>query len=703
MAMRVRLDDGQEIMVETDDPQAAAAAGRKYQENMKGGLANDVLGGAAKIRQGVSLNTSDELAGAGAGAKDALRGQYANSGGANLDFMIDNGREPTMGERLQNVMKDFQGGFQRGREKEQALQQNFDARRPNVGLALEIGSSFAPFGLAKGAMQIGGMAAFNGGMSGDNLEERATNAGIGGAAGFGITKALEKAGPALGNMFSAGADKLATRVGQYADDEARAALGGQQMKEAADRGITMTRGQQTGDEAQIAFEQAARRGARGGWAQNTLKPVFDEQENQVSSAIMKVAGDGAPLQTPSAAGAIVQQGLREAEGSARKGVDKAYGLVRDMGGEVPRGTGASLLGSVEQTLAGRNIDFSFRSAKSLTPETYRAYDAVKQLAEKMTGKASQTSEGFPFTNVQGIIDPPIPLSLIEQTRKLVNIAADNASAAAKMTGRREDQAAALAIRDSFDDWLDDAIDTRVLSNDVEALDALKWARGTHKAYAEKFRSNAAIRNILTKAEDETQVLNALFGVAGLGNPKGAAEAVDIIATQAPEGFQALRQAGLMRMTEGLSTSIRQGNKTDFRQLDRLMGDMLDGKGKAVMQKLYWPDELAELQAIRKIVQKLIPPQGTVNTTASGYEGSRAVQFVFNAFRGLGGARTVLNIAADAFNAGSAKAALRAPGAPVAPLPGASGRIAAMQGAGNAARQSPSVAGPLSNLFYEDQR
>jgi hypothetical protein len=158
----------------------------------------------------------------------------------------------------------------------------------------------------------------------------------------------------------------------------------------------------------------------------------------------------------------------------------------------------------------------------------------------------------------------------------------------------------------------------------------------------------------------------------------------------------------MRMTEGLSTSIRQGNKMDFRQLDRLMGDMLDGKGKAVMQKLYRPDELAELQAIRKIVQKLIPPQGTVNTTASGYEGSRAVQFVFNAFRGLG-ARRGLDIAADAFNAGSAKAALRAPGAPVAPLPGASGRIAAMQGAGNAARQSPSVAGPLSNLFYEDQR
>ena len=698
-----KLADGTVLRIDTDDPSFADGVVKKHIASMQGGMTNDILGGAAKIRQGLSLNTSDEMAGAGGGIKDAFRDvTRGGDGSTRLDTLIDEGREPTMQERLQGVMQKFGQGYDRARGKEIALQQNFDARRPNTGLALEIGSSFAPFGLAKGAAQIGGMAAFNGGMSGDNLEERATNAGIGGAAGFGITKALEKAGPALGNMFSAGADKLATRVGQYADDEARAALGGQQMKEAADRGITMTRGQQSGDEAQIAFEQAARRGARGGWAQNTLKPVFDEQENQVSSAIMKVAGDGAPLQTPSAAGAIVQQGLREAEGSARKGVDKAYGLVRDMGGEVPRGTGASLLGSVEQTLAGRNIDFSFRSAKSLTPETYRAYDAVKQLAEKMTGKAAQTSEGFPFTNVQGIIDPSIPLSLIEQTRKLVNIAADNASAAAKMTGRREDKAAALAIRDSFDDWLDDAIDTRVLSNDVEALDALKWARGTHKAYAEKFRSNAAIRNILTKAEDETQALNALFGVAGLGNPKGAAEAIDIITTQTPEGFQALRQAGLMRMTEGLSTSIRQGNKTDFRQLDRLMGDMLDGKGKAVMQKLYRPDELAELQAIRKIVQKLIPPQGTVNTSASGYEGSRAVQFVFNAFRGLG-ARTGLNIAADAFNAGSAKAALRAPGAPMAPLPGASGRIAAMQGAGNAARQSPSVAGPLSNLFYEDQR
>ena len=695
-----RLADGTVLRIDTDDPSFADRVVKKHIASTQGGMLNDVTGGLEKVRQGLSLNTSDEQSGIYGGIGATYKDFKGGDGSTRLNTLIDQGREPTMQERLQGVMQKFGQGYNQERQKVLDRRENFDTRRPNVGMALEIAGSLPTFGASglETALGIGGLSAFNGAMTGENLGDRAWNAGIGGVSGYGVTKALEKVAPAIGNVFSSSADKLATRVGQYSDEQAKAALSGQQMKEAADRGIRMTRGQQTGDMGQIAFEQAARRGpdVRGKGAYETLAPVLDKQETQVRDAIMRVAGDASPLQTPQQAGAIVQQGLREAEGSARKGVDKAYGVVRDMGGEVPRGTGASLLDSVEQTLAGRNLDFSFRSAKALTPETYRAYDAVKQLAEKMQGPTGKTAEGYPFTSTS-----PMPLALVEQTRKLVNIAADNASAAAKMTGRREDQSAALAIRNSFDDWLDDAIDTRVLSNDIEALDALKWARGTHKAYAEKFRSNAAIRNILTKAEDETQALNALFGVSGLGNPKGAAEAIDIIAQQTPEGYQALRQAGLMRMTEGLRLSTDMANKTDFRQIYKLMGDMIDGKGSAVMAKLYTPAEISELKTIRGIVQKLIPPQGSV-AYGSGHEVARAASFLFNAFRGFA-ARTGLSIAADAQNAARAKAALRPPGPPMAPLPGSAGRIAAMRGMGQATQGAQGFAGPLSNLWLQEDR
>lgn len=436
-------------------------------------------------------------------------------------------------------------------------------------------------------------------------------------------------------------------------------------------GIPISRGEMTGDFGQIAFEQAAARGARGEEAGRIMRGLYDERTGALRNTGRGLAGSETVGSIPDA-GAVVQQGMRDRAVSAKGGVDSAYGALRSSDATISAPTINELPGRIRTAL--EDDFFSPDVMTSLNPRTQRIFAEMDRLAGSaptISGDVRQTAralaedvwagkitpeqaESLVGSKAAGAVDPgySLPVAGVERMRQAISSA---------MSGAQGNDRAALQImKREFDDWLGDAVDNALINGDPAAIETLKKARALHRDYRQTFgggkKDDAAQRmmqKLIAADANETDAVNLLFGRAELS---GAGPSVELVkrmkkvAPGAPE-VKALREGAVMRLMSRLERNAGAGStNVNPKALADDWTKALDGPGGPLMRELFTADELANMREFVSVLRSITPPEGSVNRSGSGYEVARAVQGVFSKLKIIAPFAKAIDDAANAARA-----------------------------------------------------
>jgi hypothetical protein len=506
-------------------------------------------------------------------------------------------------------------------------------------------ASEQPIDPVKAAMAFGG--GFAGEFVGAGLSQ------MGGA----TARAVESATPqpvrnALADLGRAGAG-----LGRSYGADARTALPPPRQNPLA---IPMTRGQQSGDFGQIAFEQAAARGARGEEAQNVLRGFLGEQADTVRATARGFAGsERAP--TVGAAGGMVQEAMRDAATSAWTGVNRAYDALKASDGAVEAPNVAKLPEAIRKGL--EDEFFSPEVMTSLNPMTRRIFGEIDNLAKSAPDGKSV-----------------LPVAGLERVRQAIN--------KSRATAQGNDKAALDIAKREFDGWLAETVDQGLLKGDPEVINLLKTARGLHANYRATFGGGRAddgaqklMQRLIAANANETDAANLLFGQAQLG---GAGQTVQFVrnikkAADSEAPVAALREGVVMQLLRRMDRQAGGGaTNFNYKAIADDWTEALDGKAAPLIKELFTPQEIGEMRRFIGELRRLTPPEGAVNRSGTGYEISRMAGSLLSKLRILAPALKAMD---DASNATRAQGAV-SPGPPVRLLPGAGaagGAVGAHQG------------------------
>lgn len=367
---------------------------------------------------------------------------------------------------------------------------------------------------------------------------------------------------------------------------------------AAERfGVPLTRGQASGDVAQIASEEAMRAGTRGQSAYDTLTGFDRTQGAAVGAAREGIAeGLGGPANRIDAAEAVISGVRREAE-TARAAGAAAYETLEQ--------SGAALSGRAFPTIE-RNILSAVRSEglsiDAGTPNAQGALGVLKNAFEGSDGGA-------------------VPFNSVERARqRLVAL-----RRAAYSGSNGPDQVATDAVVRQFDEWLDDTITDALVSGDQSVLGQAKEARVLWGRYRSTFLGKDGADNFIRKiVEDDLapdQVAGWLYGAStniGGGQSSLVARRVkDILGPDSAE-WQSVRRAAWDRVTQATPGKADLGPQAIVSNIS----EMLDGKGQTLARELFTPKEMQAMAEFRDMLKVLIPPRKATNPSGSGYEVQR---------------------------------------------------------------------------------
>lgn len=455
---------------------------------------------------------------------------------------------------------------------------------------------------------------------------RTVNALAGRASGD-VQSTLRNAGNALGDDFAA-----------------RAAQNPNQT------GIPMSRGQQSGDFDQIAFEQAALRGARGEEAGEIMRGFAGNQAAAVRNTGRGLAGRET-VNNINEAGAVVQQGLRDRAVTAKGAVGEAYDAIKESDAVVSAPTVSALPGRIKAKL--EEEFFSPEVMTSLNPRTTAIFNEIEKLA-----KSAPDAEAT------------MPIAGIERVRQGI-------VQARKAAQGNDAQALDIAKRE-FDSWLDDAIDNALIKGDPATIGQLKRARGLYADYRRLYGggrkdegAQKIVARLIESGSNEADAVNLLFGRAKLDGSGTAVQALKNIKEIVGDGpeLSALKEGAVLRLMSRMSRNEGGGvGNINYKALADDWTEALDRSGAPLMRELFTPQEIGEMRRFVATLRRLTPPEGSVNRSGSGYEVARAVG---NAAGVLGGKLKIVMPFAkrfdDAANVNRARAATSGRPAPV-PLP-----------------------------------
>lgn len=393
-------------------------------------------------------------------------------------------------------------------------------------------------------------------------------------------------------------EQAAARVGaDFASraDEARAV--------ASEFDVPITRGQQTGDFDQIAFEQAAARNARGQQAGETLRGAFQEQRQAVGRA-----GEGLAPQvvTPYEAAAGVRSGVRQAAAEAKAVRDAAYKAAETGDAAVMAGSAKELPGKLDAALEAQF--FSPDVMRSLNPRTSAIYGEIKGFAGKAGDDLAE-----------------LPLPRVERVRQAINSASRSAQGA--------DRDALGIMRREFDTWLDDVVDQKLLLGDEKAIAQLKEARRLHRDYRKTYgggqgkqsEADRMMQKLIADETTDTDAANLLFGrsqISGAGGPVEVVKRLKGVTGEQGPTWDALRSGSVSRLMKRFEPNA---TGSDYKAMANDFTEALDGSGAPMMRELFSREELGRMRRFRDLLVQLSPPEGAVNRSASGYEVVRAIR------------------------------------------------------------------------------
>lgn len=223
-------------------------------------------------------------------------------------------------------------------------------------------------------------------------------------------------------------------------------------------------------------------------------------------------------------------------------------------------------------------------------------------------------------NVRGVT-----LRAMETQRRILNnninsVRADN----------KADRAAMLAIKREFDGWLDEAVDSALVSGDPAALEAIKTARGLRAEFGRRFEggkdSDKFIAGLLDGSRTPEELVNIALG-AGQVSKTGAARFIERLRVAAdgdPEVIGGLRAAHFLRLTRGANGQPLK------------MGDIVrniqasEYSNASVLKALYSPAEWGEIRRLASALEPL-SPKGDFARTSGSLE--RAARMLFQRIGG----------------------------------------------------------------------
>ena len=436
-------------------------------------------------------------------------------------------------------------------------------------------------------------------------------------------------------------------------------------------GIPSTAGQRSKDPWQLTQEEAMRRNLYGERARDTMQAFDRRQAEAVDFAartrmpsdfrsqavrqtgtmspagmthVQQMADNAADL------GSGIRSGMRHARDMAEEGERKAWEAVTDI---LPTPRAFDLL---PDALAGR------LGSLRVTPEMPKAAAMAKVLDDYVAGKA--------FNEPVAKVLQQSPVKTIDEMRRQLLGMYKGAS-------DPTDQAAAKAIYDGFNDWIDEAAKQSLLAGDQMAAANLRMARDTTRTMQNLFSPAVKGRNTpaaklmreLETSDSPERAVQILFGPASAQNPStikaGAVEALRSMKA-ALKKYADPRIAGdtIADLKIAYWARLVQSNKGKVHSPQVMLNNINAALSsqKTLLQELFSPSELGQIRRLANSLDRIVykPP----NASGSGYTAAGlASQFFGKLFEvlGLKGAvgRTVLEYSgvANRYGAGAASRAV----------------------------------------------
>jgi hypothetical protein len=424
--------------------------------------------------------------------------------------------------------------------------------------------------------------------------------------------ALKAAGINISDFGAGGQQSIIDAYKQLGGKFAREAKNVTSGANIADVNFPLTRGQATGDIAQLAEEEAMRNAARGSFAQKILARFDEKQKVEVLKdleAKQKAFASGQITTSPTEVGGRIYESIRNKQQELKLGYKSAYEAVDPTALRILSESVDPLESRVMATLKERVVD------PTLTPASRNAIDEIRAIIPK-TGKANVTD---------------ISLKSIETTRKKLN---ELYKAGANDTDRGN----VSAIIKEFDNWLDDSITNGLVRGDINQLGKLKEARALYAQYRTTFPqgntgkladADAAknIRTIVEKDLQPSEVMNLLYGKSAIGEAQSSVRTVQRLKKMFgadSNDFKQFQEAAFVRLTRD-----SQGNMLPASKIVRTIDELIMGKGSGLTRELFSADQIREITKLRSDLNKLVVPIEAQNPSRSGYEGARAVISVLN--------------------------------------------------------------------------
>lgn len=505
-----------------------------------------------------------------------------------------------------------------------------------------------------GQMAAGGAAggAIEGFLSGEgDAGNRLRSAGIGAAAGavlaptFGfaaakVAKTAEKVGgkvlarvfssprmydPSTGTLTDDGmralrtlgynvdelTDRMNAELAKMADD----ATSGRMPREVADRlavanrfDVPLTKGQATGDVAQIATEENFRAATRGPGAYRVISE-FDGRQGAAVDAARGGIIQGMEGGRIDAADSVIDAVRREA-GVARDAGRAAYNVLEESGAAIRPDAANGLRRSIDLAAQARGARIG-----DTTPNARAAMDMLD------TAFSADAGGAVPFMKMETLRQDLLSLQQ-----------------AAARGSNGPDQFAMGEVVKVFDEWFDDTITTALVSGDASVLDSAKEARKLWSHYKNTFLGKDGASNFIRKIVSDDlapdEVAGWLFGSSshiGGGRTSLVARRVrDILGETSPE-WSAVRRAAWDQATIGPS-----GEMYGPQKISSNLDQLLSGKGQTLSQVLFTPDEMKGIREFRNLMRVLTKPAKATNPSGSSYDIQRAAGQATRLLAGLMG-------------------------------------------------------------------
>jgi hypothetical protein len=459
-------------------------------------------------------------------------------------------------------------------------------------------------------------------------------AGIGGGLFEGVAHAFGRALPHIRRSIASGNISNEVRR-RFAEEAQRFGIPEEQVtddliRQWADRiddrtglerefGVTLTRGQRSGDQALLSQEDNFRAGLKGDKAQTAFLGEEAKQLQNLNNAAGQLQDDisrGSQLITNrNDAGAAIRQGVQNAERVADDAITQAYNEVGDAALS-PEGF-KELIEATKKATTG----IKYPKDKELVP----AHNALIKKLDSI-GK---------FVNAKGSKLKPIHIKQIESLRQSINA---YAGAAANPTDARN----VSAIKKSFDGYLDDAVIRGMFDGDAESLAALKNARSVTREYFKKFGLNTKttrlgtgkdpagtfVTKIILENPTDEQVVNSLWAASGFNKQAAAKMAQRYKSILGPDSdeWNQVRQAAFDQLIAKKTINGQQ-----YVDGARTATNLLKAKdqGRSLLNELFTSDELQKIGRFATLAKRAAPelvrsrenPSGTAQKLLSSIRGA----------------------------------------------------------------------------------